>query len=189
MKPFLVGFAGPAGAGKNLAAEYLLATHYQYAFARPLKRMLEAVGWPEPRNRAEKESSLPGLSFSWRKAAQTLGTEWGRGLDENLWLRLAQKEWAAREGQRFMVITDVRFPCEADWVRGNGLVVHVYGRATTAEGDAALHASEQALEERAGDRRLDNSGSERALFTQVVLLRKHLEFCRAKLSGEAFEKN
>lgn len=167
MKPYLVGLAGPAGVGKDTTANILEEPRYHYAFARPLKAMLSAIELYEPR-RADKEKLIPGLGFSYRQAAQTLGTEWGRALHPELWLELAKREWEkrgdgetrwAKKGDTFMVLTDVRFENEAQWIRENGTVVHIYGRQTTIEGQAAAHASETGLAVWPEDYRLDNSGT------------------------------
>jgi len=145
-RPYLIGLAGKAGVGKDTAAHMLEAPRYHYAFARPLKAMLTTIGIYEP-IREKKEAVLPRFGFSYRQAAQTLGTEWGRALHPELWLLLAQIEWEerAKAYHSFMIITDVRFENEAQWVRENGTVVHIVGRETTVQGAAAGHASEAGL--------------------------------------------
>ncbi len=79
----LIGVTGPAGAGKDTVGHYLHTDYgfMAFAFASPLKQGLAAMGMPEPSSRELKEQAVPGFEFPWRQAAQTLGTEWGRGLD------------------------------------------------------------------------------------------------------------
>lgn len=152
---YLIGLTGRAGAGKDTVAEML--GYERYAFAQPLKTMLAVIGFPEP-PRAQKEDLIPGFVFSWRRAAQTLGTEWGRNLQSDIWLALA-KRYHQNVKADFLVITDVRFHNEASWIRERGTLVHVRGRNATLELTAQQHASELELPFEDGDYVINNSGS------------------------------
>lgn len=180
-KPFLVGLAGPAGVGKNTVADLLESKRLHYSFAGPLKAMLAAIELYEPSNRADKEKLIPSLGFSWRQAAQTLGTEWGRALHPELWLLLAKREREMRAGlgHEFMILTDVRFENEAQWIRENGTLVHVFGRKADL-GDRAGHISENELFVYAEDLKLYNGGDLRALKTAVEDLGSELRQRRGK---------
>lgn len=50
-----------------------------------------------------------------RKVLQQLGTEWGRSIQEDLWLQALLREVTATRGQSW-AITDCRFPNEAQFV-------------------------------------------------------------------------
>lgn len=142
----LIGITGPAGAGKDTAADYLVA-NYGYikrSFAGPLKRMMAAAGWPEPANREDKEKSIPGFSFSWREAAQKLGTEYGRGLDSDVWVKIMQREIFDTPSIQF-VLPDVRFENEARMIRDSGgILLFMQGRKVEL-GEQAEHVSEQGV--------------------------------------------
>lgn len=168
----LVGITGKAGAGKDTIADYLVREQgfNKLSFADTLKRMLALAGMPEPTNRDDKEKLIPGFEFTWREAAQKLGTEWGRALDPDIWIKILelriQRETAldaAYPGvkpSRF-VLSDVRFDNEAEMIRRlGGQVLHVTGRAAKL-GASAGHASEAGVffDGHHGDRELDNSGS------------------------------
>lgn len=146
----LIGTAGPAGSGKDTVGDYLKNKHgfQTMSFAAPLKRMLAAGGMTEPSDRAKKEEIIPGLTFSWRRAAQTLGTEWGRELDPNLWVKLVKRDILKLQAERphaRIVLTDVRFENEAAMVRDlGGQVWHLTGRRAEL-GTAAGHVSEKSL--------------------------------------------
>jgi hypothetical protein len=167
----IIGLTGPAGVGKDTVGRLLSSSYNLYAFARPLKQALSTLGIHEPADRAAKEALLGGKPFSYRKAAQTLGTEWARNLDPDFWLNLAEDK---TRFMRRVVFTDVRFENEAAWVRKQGGVIwHIHGRATTVIGDSAKHASENAVEVKPEDFQLDNSGSIEELTEAVQeLLRK-----------------
>lgn len=169
-KAFLIGITGRAGSGKDSLASML--GYATYAFARPLKEGLAAMGFPEPA-RENKEDKIPGFDFTWRQAAQTLGTEWGRELQSDLWLAIAKKRYETFAGD-FLVITDVRFHNEADWVRENGILVHMRGRASAMTGDQASHASEQTLPARIGDFTIDNGGSLNQLKAAAASLQNYI---------------
>lgn len=150
---FLIGLTGRAGSGKDTAATFI--GYETYAFAKPLKVALAAMGFPEP-VRALKEKPIAGFKFTWRKAAQTLGTEWGRSLQSDLWLQMA-KVYRKQTRTRFLVITDVRFHNEADWIREFGILVHVRGRSYEMNAGEAQHASEIELPTAGPDFIIDNS--------------------------------
>lgn len=142
----IVGITGAAGSGKDTAADYLVSKYgfTKVSFAAILKNMLSVAGLPEPSNRDDKEKNVEGFDFTWREAAQTLGTEWGRSLDENIWVKLTMT--SLEDGKNY-VFSDVRFDNEAEAILcKNGVVVQMNGRAADL-GQSATHASEQGINE------------------------------------------
>lgn len=149
-KPILIGLVGAAGVGKDTLADALVAELLdadKRAFATPLYAMantlLGELGvTPKWHDRGWKESPLPNLGFSPRRMLQTLGTEWGRQLNNDLWLHAMSATWAAGRQQGVsLIVPDVRFPNEAQWVTDNGgLLVRVLRPGVTA---VEAHVSEQ----------------------------------------------
>lgn len=129
-KPFLIGLTGYAGSGKDTVRNILEERHEfdGIAFADPIRDMLRALldttGIPEKwlTERELKEKEIPELGLSYRQMAQALGTEWGRALKESLWLDIAAAKIALyrQYDSPGVVISDVRFPNEAAWVRAQG---------------------------------------------------------------------
>jgi len=156
----LMGITGKAGAGKDTIADYLVREHgfTKLSFAGPLKAMLAAAGMPEPANRADKELPVPGFDFTWREAAQTLGTQWGRSLDPDIWVKVMERKLAQWPEAR-VVFSDVRFENEAAVIRRlGGKVLHVIGRHAEL-GENAGHASEAGIAFlNCVDYYIDNSG-------------------------------
>ena len=152
----IIALAGHAGAGKDTAARYLVARYgfVQAAFADPIRDMaallLEQIGVPESylRHRVFKERPLPELGFSPRALMQVLGTEVGRALNPDLWvkhlaLRLGLQPNGGPVHDR-IVISDCRFPNEAYWIRAKGGKLVRLTRPQ-AQGQARAHVSETAL--------------------------------------------
>src|SRR5207244_10232212 len=125
--------------------------------------MLRVAGLPEPMHRDDKEKIVDGFNFSWREAAQKLGTEWGRALDDNLWIKLTVM--GLMQGEKY-VISDVRFDNEAVVVRENGDLIYLTGRGADL-GTNALHASEAGVSWSADDIIIVNSLSKDSLYEEI----------------------
>ena len=126
----IIGLTGLAGSGKDTVRSYLQEQHAfaGMAFADPIRSMLAAllreVGASEDwmTDRLLKEGTIPALGTSYRHLAQTLGTEWGRSVNPEFWLRIAQArlEVMREAGVKCVVISDVRFLNEAHWISSEG---------------------------------------------------------------------
>lgn len=152
MKLEVIGLSGKAGSGKDFLATQVLIPFYgykQYALAWPLKALAYARLGDMPYNDVYKIKP-PAV----RKMLQQLGTEGGRDVygddywtnQAYAWMRtLAETGY----GNKF-VITDVRFPNEAEFVRSlGGKVIRLEfgpGRHSVLSGEAAQHVSETALD-------------------------------------------
>lgn len=146
----LVALVGHAGSGKDTAARF--TGGWPISFAEPLKRFCKEVfGWSDAtvfgpshlRNEPDPRYQRPnGEPLTPRYALQTLGTEWGRQCDPDVWIKLALRRAAVLPGR--VVITDCRFCNEARAVKAAGGEVWKIVRPGTAglTGTAALHPSE-----------------------------------------------
>lgn len=162
----IIGITGVAGSGKDTAADYLVSKYgfTKVSFAAILKNMLSVAGLPEPSNRDDKEKNVEGFDFTWREAAQTLGTEWGRSLDENIWVKLTM---ASLEDGKNYVFSDVRFDNEAlAIIRKNGVTVQINGRSVDL-GQNSVHVSERGVDEYWITHIIGNSGSIDVLHKQL----------------------
>jgi hypothetical protein len=160
----LIGVTGVARAGKDTVAERLVENwdFIQYAFAEPIKNMLSAMGLRdyELYGGEIREQPLERLGFdkSPRYIMQTLGTEWGRELiDKDIWLKVAMAKWEHYKGEdKCMVVSDVRFPNEADWIREEGTLIHVHRPGVTP---VEPHTSEAGIEPVKADLVISNCDS------------------------------
>lgn len=177
--PKLIGLSGYAGSGKDTVRDMLEMLGYSgFAFADPIRAMLTTLlvenGLDDKyiTSREFKEAIIPELGVSYRHMAQTLGTEWGRALQPDLWLRIADSYMdSCEDGMEhagFFVISDVRFVNEAQWVRERGGVVWRIERPQAVP--VRAHASEAELYHFAADITIDNSGTLDALERTVMQL-------------------
>lgn len=170
--------------GKSTVAERLRARH-SFAiekFAFPLKKMLgalfdEVMPPHEVRRRLEgdlKEIPIAALGFvTPRRMMQTLGTEWGRGLDPDFWVQVMEARLSvhdARYSSARIVVDDMRFPNEFDAMRRFGATLVRVDRP--GESVTPSHASEGALDHYEFTHTIQNTGSLEDLYTQVDRLVK-----------------
>jgi hypothetical protein len=176
--PLIIGLTGLAGAGKDTVADRLCAAHgfERHAFAEPIRDMLTAlltgagIDYAHLFERDLKELPVPGIGVSGRRMMQTLGTEWGRSLDTQLWVRVAAVTLGLDDLPNTspvhdrIVLTDVRFPNEAAWIRSLGGYTWRVVRPAPA---VAEHVSEQHINQLPSDLSIDNSGTLEDLHDEV----------------------
>lgn len=176
MRKILIGLAGPAGVGKDTAAEFIAdAGLMRYAFAGPIKEALAAMGFSRSIYDQDgvKDEPIPDFGVSYRKLAQHLGTEFGRAILPDFWLRIAERTYRNLDVSsdypwRGMVVSDVRFENEAAWIRREGLLIHIVGPSRRPiAADGATHSSEAGIERLPGDVIVTNTGSLTFMFGQL----------------------
>ena len=165
----IVAVSGVAGSGKDTFSDYLVVDHgfCRLALADPLKRFCQEVfGFTDRQlwgpSEARSETAL-GSTVTARRALQTLGTDWGRALDEDVWAKMGAR--IARQksdaGKR-VVVTDVRFANElAALQREGAITVRVRREAAGLRGLEAEHVSEReqlAIADGSFDFVVDNDG-------------------------------
>ncbi len=153
--PPIIGLTGRAGAGKDTVADCLVQHHgyAKHAFADPFKRFCQEVFgftreqlWGPSELRNAPDPRWDGLTP--RRALQQLGTEWGRAMHPDLWVRSLLFAWMRNRVERreseFWVVPDVRFKNELQLIRDSGGVVWKIIRPDGAEivGEAGTHESE-----------------------------------------------
>lgn len=144
----LVGLMGYAGAGKDLAAEGLTRKGWtRVAFADALKAVAHHVGW---NGRKDAHGRI---------LLQRLGVAVRDHVDPQAWVQAAERQIAKVEGD--VVVTDVRFPNEVEFIRArHGVVVRVDRPGTGPLND---HASEHAWTGVEPDFVLVNDGDAKAV--------------------------
>lgn len=148
----LIGIAGPARAGKDTLASYLLDNlsddWSRSSFAGPIKAMIEVITG-EVKDE-DKDKVDPRFGVTVRYLYQTIGTDWGRDMvGGDIWVGAFSRLNAGEQ----LVVPDVRFENEAGLVREHGVLIHLVGRG----GIEGNHVSENAIEFKPGDIVIDNS--------------------------------
>lgn len=153
----IIGLTGYARSGKDTVAgiiDQLECTRWHNAgacelvsFAAPMKEFcaeLFGFSWSQVYGDLKEEPDPrwvrpDGKPLTPRYALQTLGTEWGRNCDPDLWVKVAMaKALKVHQDGYLAIITDVRFVNEARAVRDAGGVIWRIYRS----GRAHSHASE-----------------------------------------------
>jgi len=161
----VIGIAGPAGCGKDTAADFLLNHlphgYRKLSFAGPLKEMVRAgLGLSHDQLYGDKKEIVDErYGVTPRRIMQTLGTEWGRNLiHPDVWVK-AMEALHATPGYGELIIPDVRFENEANFVREHGVLIHIVGRHDGANGIVEDHISETALTVEPADIIIQNKGN------------------------------
>jgi hypothetical protein len=160
----IIAITGYARSGKDTVTEMLIEifskrgeTWEKLSLASPLKDMLKVgLGLDDKDPRAEE---LYGVNY--RTLAQTLGTEWGRNIVcEDIWTRIAEQ----RAKGKNVIISDLRFESEADWVRkAGGVVVHLERKDLQRIAESK-HSSEAGIDMHHGDYKILNNWNIRVLY-------------------------
>lgn len=172
----LVGLSGYARSGKDTAAAALIAAGWQrVAFADKLRAVADdsnpwvmqaggsaiklhdlvaRVGWEEAKKNPDVREFLQNLGVSVRKR-----------LGEDTWVNAA---FLDVDKSRPVVITDCRFPNEAQAIKARGGKIVRISRDTVRAVNA--HESETALDDYQFDAYLDNSGSVEGLHEAIRLV-------------------
>lgn len=162
----IIGITGLARSGKDTLADYLVNDHgfIKLSFAAPIRAFVaDITGFPLSAMEDGPEKELP---LDWldgqtpRHLMQTVGTEWGRNMiDRDLWIKVVEQKirQARREGATGVVVSDVRFDNEADFIHDwhGGAVVKVERRGAVKVG---AHASENGVSAALVDVVVDNNG-------------------------------
>lgn len=186
----IIGLTGPAGAGKDAAADALCFKHRyaRIALADPIRAGVTAIfGLPNGalESRADKERCIEWIGKSPRQLMQTLGTEWGREhVAHDIWLKITERKIQVRidnakyTGIQGIVVTDIRFPNEAEWLLKRGTLVHIVRNKSdlpALDSETAQHVSEQGIKPLDDAPILINDGTLEDLYASVGQLIKALK--------------
>lgn len=170
----LIGLAGRARSGKSSIADYLVSRYgwAHLAFANPLREFFEYVlDTPAHYMDIEKETPIPPHGKSYREMMQTLGTGWGRDtMRKDFWVIELQRRFdlltQSAGDDCCIVVSDVRYKEEADWVRQRGELWHIT-RPGQDPAKTRAHSSEAGIEPLGGEAIVQNTGMLADLFAHV----------------------
>lgn len=171
----LIGIAGKAGSGKDTLANYISfrGEYTGFSLSYYMESMLEPViltytNYIDWNDREWKERVIPGLGVSPRRLKQTLGTEWRDAIDSSklLWCKILERN-AGEALINKVVIPDIRFEHEQDWVHSKGGIIVCVERDEAKAVEA--HISENSLNPHKVDIFLKNNSSITDLHTAFEL--------------------
>ena len=187
----IIGLVGYIGSGKDTVGDILVREHHykKFAFADALKDTVAMIfTWPRGllegdsnASRAFRERIDPwwshkfGYEVTPRLMLQKMGSEACRdNIADNIWIAALEKRI---HGYEDVVITDVRFPNEIDFIRSvGGKVIRVKrGDDPSPEELSNLHISETAWASAEFDAVLWNDSDVDALKAGLKNLLTHLE--------------
>lgn len=168
----LYAICGNKRHGKDSIAD-VLVKHYQFrkdSFARPMKEACSIIfGWDLDFMEKHKEDIDPSLGISPRQALMLLGTEFGQHMlcekypqfkeitGRKLWAKRVLDAYRSEKPSERLVISDLRFPHEAEVVREKGgKVIRVIRPRWPVD---LSHESESAVDSVPYDYLISNSGS------------------------------
>lgn len=172
----LIGICGPAGCGKDTAADHIIEQRPEYrktSFADPIKEMLrEGLGLStEQLYGGLKDTPDNRYGCTPLHMLQTLGTEWGRELvSGSVWVN-SMEHYLSNLGGAF-VIPDVRFENEATFIRMYGHLIHIKGRTKMIDD---THVSESGVRVAARDYTVLNARAIEPFLTSIAAIADIIE--------------
>lgn len=164
----IIGFTGKMGSGKSTAIamveEIAKVPSINVKFAQPLYDIQEAAY-----SIIEGAYTRPETFVKDRKLLQWIGTEWGRGLSEDLWVNLWQstvQNILEYVPQGVITCDDVRFDNEAEKIKSmGGIIIKIQRSEATpdAPNGIAGHASEKGVSDSLVDFVINNDYDKTAL--------------------------
>lgn len=134
-KKQFIGFAGPAGIGKSTNAEWFEKEHnfFVLSFAKPVKEALVALTGLSINHFTDielKEKQIPGLKegVTPRILMQKMATDFIREMIDPDFFVWRMKQMVSNNSDEEIVIDDIRFENEAEFIRKNGgKIFHLVG--------------------------------------------------------------
>jgi len=167
--PIYIGLSGAKGAGKDTVASAIsraLTKQGKWPVTAPLAGTLKAalttitgISAERFNDPATKELPIPGWELTPRELMQRFGTEIGKQLHPDLWLRKLVAE-THNMANGIILVPDIRFPEEHRWLKDlGGFHLHVSRPSVESSGDA--HASEAHVQtlRASADAVFENTGS------------------------------
>lgn len=171
-KPAIIAITGPAGSGKDevCKAFYTLKDGGRFvnhlAFASRIKRIAWIItGWSDEYMTEHKEDIDNKFGFSPRQLFQILGTEFGRDmLGQDIWIKAIARDIEQNQHET-VVITDLRFENEAEYIKSIGGVIWEVEREDLPE--VRSHSSENGIPKEYVDFTIKNNGTLEELKAEV----------------------
>jgi len=181
----IIGIAGEKRHGKDCVADFIPYPKRIVKLADPVKQIARMVyGLTEAQvdgSEQDKETVIPEWGVSPRQIMQKIGTEMGRGIHPDTWIRFLRKQIDDFVSVRCIypgdppitfVISDVRFPNEAEAIRSWGGSIWRVLRPGLLTAEVDQHPSETSIKAIRPDLTIINDGTLAQLKEKVEHLHK-----------------
>jgi len=180
----IIGVTGKKFHGKNTVADFYVKNHNfkELSFAEPLKKVCKAMFdfSDEQLYGNLKETIDERWGITPRTTFQFVGTDLVRNkiynilpdIGENFWVKRFEMELSqllVNEQSRNIIISDVRFPNEAEIIKKLGGIIIKVVRPDIKNND--LHTSENLIDEISADYNIINDGSIDDLYCKLIELK------------------
>lgn len=183
----LIGLHGKARAGKDTVAAHLIAKHklLRYGPSVPVKDTTAAM-FGIPREYLDddnmKDQFDPFWQMTYREMAQKVGKESSRDIfGDDIWMRHVGRKWASIRDEKTidgrynaahvayggMILADIRYQNEVEWVKKHGGIVIFVIRTNLPASSGVDHAAEKGLSVDLADILLYNNGTVDDLYANV----------------------
>ena len=178
----MIGLVGKKGSGKDTMADFLVSEYgyHKLAMADPLKKACKILfdfSDAQLNDHELKEKIDDRWGISPRQAFQKMGTDLIRKhICDDFWLRRADIE-VGHYLEESVVISDIRFPNEAEWVKHHGgILVRIHSPCPPHKEDT--HSSEVLVDDIVVDHELlnDKSVGLDTFHLQIATLMKQTSF-------------
>jgi hypothetical protein len=179
----IIGIAGEKRHGKDSVADFIPHPKRIVKFAEPVKEIARWVyGLTEAQvdgNEQDKETVIPEWGVSPRQIMQKIGTEMGREIHPDTWIRFLRKRiddflsWIKinpGDPPIIFVVSDVRYPNEAEAIRSWGGSIWRVLRPGLPSSGVDQHPSETSIKTIRPDLTIVNDGTLSQLKEKVEYL-------------------
>lgn len=183
---YKIALAGKAGTGKNTAAEIIcsIMSDFNYwkketvslAFADPIKEIVKEMFPHVKRNHLYGASKFrdeiisgaydsDGNPLTIRRALLDIGTKVGRSYNDSVWLEVMEFkiQKAVKKNKQLVIITDVRFRNEFDWLKKQGFFMIKVERDTQTKINHVSETGQNQILDSEFSFILNNNGSKKDL--------------------------
>lgn len=174
----IIGITGHKQNGKDTIAKYLINKHefIQFSFAEPLKEISKILfGFTDEQVNGDKKEIIDDFwHLTPRSVLQFMGTEMFRNqisslipdIGHDFWIKILEKKiLSLSPNYRNIVISDVRFPNEVEFIKKyNGIMINVFRNNLISIDN---HPSEQLIDTLKVDYYIPNNGSINELYKVI----------------------
>ena len=160
----IIGVTGRKRHGKDTIADFLVTHGFvKRAFADPLKEGLRHIFKynSEQLYGSKKKTYNPRWGETPRKSMQTVGTDMFRKIyGDDFWIKRLKLDLVeVTDKKQSIVISDVRFPNEADMIKSMGGTIIKVVRVVKIESSESEHISESSIDLIKADHVVKNNGT------------------------------